>query len=679
MENLNPEQTTPEQSTPAPARRWGITPRRIIVWALVLLGAYIIYWAASLFLSPDRHIKQIYLVPRDAAVIIQSSEPVRDWKKFSTSEPWQTLKTSETFAEITANADMMDSIIHSNKVLLSLVGRRDMMISLHKTKPGDWDFLAIVDMRRMSKMNTLKEQLEKVLKLSGYTVTQRTYNSVNIIEMRDPETRDILYMAFVDNHLVASYTSALVHASIDERGNPAIGLEESFINAEGLVEGKGLCRVYINYKHLSDFLGIYLGGRNEYVDMFCNGMDYAGLYCNVGKDGIDARGYTLPKEQANPYMAAMMNSGTHKMKAHAILSARTAFYVNIGIGKPADFVRELETAMEQDGQQAYKTYKASLKKIENYFGISLYDNFLSWMSGEFAVTQSEPGLLGREPELILAIRATNIKDARRSMELLESRIRHRTPLKMKAVQYKNYTISYVELNGFFRLFFGNLFDSFEKPYYTYIDDYVVFSNNSASILSFIEDYEQKNLLKNDDKFTAALSDAKSSSSIFAYIDTQKYYPLLQKMVTPSVRTDLAKNREILYSFPVWMLQVVGHPTQPSMHYSMRYEKYVEPEPEEVVEAVDEEPEDAQQSEREVISELKRFHLEKFEGNILRDFYPDGSLKSETETRSGVRHGRHREYYPNGGMKARGKYAHNKPKGVWKFYTDEGKLERKEKY
>ena len=37
----------------------------------------------------------------------------------------------------------------------------------------------------------------------------------------------------------------------------------------------------------------------------------------------------------------------------------------------------------------------------------------------------------------------------------------------------------VEMKGFFRLFFGKLFDKFEKPYYTYVDDYVVFSNNKG--------------------------------------------------------------------------------------------------------------------------------------------------------------------------------------------------------
>lgn len=73
---------------------------------------------------------------------------------------------------------------------------------------------------------------------------------------------------------------------------------------------------------------------------------------------------------------------------------------------------------------------------------------MSWMSGEFAITQSEPGLLGHDPELILAIRAKSIKDARKNMEFIEKKIKRRTPVKIKTANYKDFEINYVEMKGF---------------------------------------------------------------------------------------------------------------------------------------------------------------------------------------------------------------------------------------
>lgn len=658
--------------------------RKIVRRTLAAIGSalaiYLVYIIVHLFLSPDRNIQQVYLVPEDAAFIIQSSAPVKDWEKFSESETWQCLKKAKAFEEITKNVETLDSIVKSNKVLLSLVGKRDMLISIHKTRRTEWDFLIILDMQKVSKMDLLKDQIETVLAMSGSMVTNRMYNGINILEVRDPDTRDILYSAFVDNHFVVSYTSRLVESAIDSRDKPKIGLDPAFMEAERLVAGKGLLRVFVNYAHLPQFMAIYLGGGNDYLDMFSRSMDYAGLYFNTDDERMEMKGYTLRKDTADPYITALLNSGKHKMKAHEILSARTALYTNIGVKDPVSFMKELENAYSVHDKLLYDTYISSRRKIESLFGISLEENFLSWMDGEFAIAQSEPGLLGHDPELILAIRARNIKDARTNMEFIEKKIKRRTPIKVKTVNYKDFEINYVEMNGFFRLFFGGLFDKFEKPYYTYVDDYVVFSNKASSLLSFVEDYEQKNLLKNTSGFKNALSYLNSSSTIFLYADVQKFYSQLRPMLNVATWNEIQSNKEVLYSFPYWTMQVVGNKQTVSMQYVMDYVPY---QPEVAVEVItDEEDKEMNEdavTEKEQMGELERFYIEKFQGNVLREFYPEGALKSEAEVKGGKRHGRYREYYENGKLKLRGKYLNNLPKGTWKYYTEDGEFERKEKY
>lgn len=161
------------------------------------------------------------------------------------------------------------------------------------------------------------------------------------------------------------------------------------------------------------------------------------------------------------------------------MSLRTALYTNIGIGDTGAFFSELEKALAESNKAEYDSYVSSRKLIESYLSISLDKLFFGWMSGEFAMSQSEAGLLGREPELILAVGAKNIKDARECMAELEKKIRRQSPLKINSVLYKDYPINHIEMNGFFKLFFGKKFDKFETPYYTFVGDYVVFSNRSA--------------------------------------------------------------------------------------------------------------------------------------------------------------------------------------------------------
>lgn len=672
-----PEYPQPE-TVNEPVKKKKSIVKKIIIAVLLLVAAYAVYSIAGIFISPDKYIQQIYLIPDDAAFIIQSSHPVQDWKKFSKSATWQSLKKAKSFEEIAQNIESLDSIIQDNKTLLSLVGKRDLLISLHKTRATDWDFLIVADMQKMSKINLLKDQIETILKVTGGTITNRKYDNINIVEMRDNDTRDILYLAFVDNHVVVSYTPKLVERAIDSRKSPKIGLNYGFIEAEKLVSGKGIGRLFINYEALPQFLSVYMD-KNEYLDLFSNSMDFAGVYFDTDNDKIEMKGHTIKKEVADPYITAILSSGKHKMRAHEILSARTAFYTNIGIGDALKFVKELENTLSANNKEMYDSYTSSRKKIENWFNISLDDNFLSWMSGEFAIVQTEPGLLGKEPELILAVHSKNIKDAKKNMEFIETRIKKRSPIKIRNVKYKDFDINYIELKGFFRLFFGGLFDSFEKPYYTYVDDYVIFSNKSSSLLSFIEDYEQKNLLKNDEGFKKAYNKYNSNSTLFLYTDMQKFYPQLKPMLTNETWNELQTNKDVLYSFPYWTMQIISDNQSATLHYVMDHIPYKEVQ--EVVADIDENDEvmdEDAETEKELMNELKRFYVEKFQGNVLRDFYEEGALKSESEVKGGKRHGRYREYYENGTLKVRGKYNNNQPKGTWKYYTEEGKFDKKEK-
>ena len=687
----------PHQVPPLEKKKKSIIKRILVIALLAVLG-YFGWTFLSLYLSPDNNIQQIYLVPKDAALIIQTSDPVNDWKKFSKSGPWQSMRQLKAYEEITENIEFLDSMINANKSLLSLVGRRSLMISLHKTRTDDFDFLIIVDMQKVSKMYTLRNQLENVLSAGGYYVTKRKYNDIEIIEMRDNATREILYGAFVENHFVISYTSKLLEASIDERHQPNIGLDQGFMEVDRLVAEKGLCRVYINYNYLPQFLSIYLGQNNPYFDMFCGAMNFAGLYGEINDDKIDLKGYTLLKDQTNPYISAILGSGKKKMNAHKIMPARTAFYTNIGFEDPVTFVKELENAMSNNDKAIFDDYKSTKNKIEKYFDISLETNFLSWMEGEFAFAQTEPGLIGREAEMILVVRAKDAKAMKDNMALLEKRIRNKTPIKINAVDYKGYPVNYVEMKGFFKLFFGGLFERFEKPYYTYIDDYVIFSNKPSTILSFIEDYEQKNLMTNNEGFNKICNRAENSSTLFAYLDINKFYPLLKSMFTVDAWKSIEMQKNVIYSFPYWQFQVVGGKKSASIYLTIDHQPYEEVLDDLIIEIekltqeaasdsviadkideVDEVMEVEAESEKELMDELQRFYVEKFEGNIFREYYESGSLKSESETKNNMRHGRHRAYYEDGKLMVRGKYVKGKPKGTWKYYTLEGKFDRKERF
>ena len=77
------------------------------------------------------------------------------------------------------------------------------------------------------------------------------------------------------------------------------------------------------------------------------------------------------------------------------------------------------------------------------------------------------------------------------------------------------------------------------------------------------------------------------------------------------------------------MQIIGEDQSASLQYVMDYSPYQLEEVDVAIATAEDDKdmnEDAE-TEKEQMSELKRFYSEKFEGNVLREFYPEGALKS----------------------------------------------------
>jgi hypothetical protein len=56
----------------------------IVMFALLIYGSYRFFF---FYITPNRTIQQTYLIPKDAVFIIQTDNPVTEWKQFSKGKP----------------------------------------------------------------------------------------------------------------------------------------------------------------------------------------------------------------------------------------------------------------------------------------------------------------------------------------------------------------------------------------------------------------------------------------------------------------------------------------------------------------------------------------------------------------------------------------------------------------
>jgi len=642
----------------------------IIVSIILLIVGY-------LYISPDKNINGLYLIPNDAMYILDSDDPIENWRELSQNNMWQFLKEHESLSDIADDANYLDTLISDNSFLFKLFGSRKFIMSAHKTRPGDYDFIFAIDLKKTAKTGVLYTALEKVLKASGFKVTTRMYKDYEFLESMD-DVKDVLTMCKVENFLVCSYSASLVEKSVDAFQNPQIARDIYFQDVYKRVATKGLSRLYIPYAQIDEYVSCYMAQPDELITDLSHTLRYSALDFIIDDNEWKIKGVTNIDETVDSYLLALMRSGQSKNRVHEILSNRTAWHLSFNFSSIEKFYEELTAVLKLD-QTAYDEFTKSQKKIENLLGISVKKHLLDWISDEVSVAQLRSNAYAsREDNLVVCLRTNDMTLAKKSLQKVADQVKKKTPGKFKKILYRNYEIQFLDIKGFFKTFFGKAFQKLEKPYYTTIGDYVVFSNNPRTIIGLIEDYENERTLGTNKAHTNFREQASDKSSLRIYISPENTYPLLGKFAKSQTSSTLKRNEKYFTGLESFGFQFNA---EGAMLETFAYLK---------MKAVLSE-DDSQIPEQELAVKYDLyavttaavdsiFVLQMIEDDIYKKYYPNGKdIEIRAETKDEIMHGKYEEFYPDGTIRARGKYRNGKKSGSWKYYDENGDLEDKHRF
>lgn len=629
------------------------------------------------FFTPDKNVNGLYLVPKDAMYIVETARPMDGWNRFSKSDVWKFLKQQPYFREIGENADYLDSLIHENQVLFDLFGSRDVIISAHKTRLKDYDFLFLVNLKKGSKIGFIEETIEGLLNQSGYRVSNSEFKNKTIITAFDDQTRETLFFSIVQNYLVCSYSGQLVESAIMEVEAPGLGRNEDFLNIYKETSEDGLCKLYIHYAFIDEFMQCYSNETDPMVKDLSRTLLYSGLKVEVEDEYIDLEGYTNLNDTLDSYLRALLLSGKGSVTAPEILPARTAIYHTMGFENGIAFYKNLQKVLQTD-EQNWNQFEKSKNQIESLLKIDLERDIMSWVADEVAYVRNEPSKYTEHlDDILVVMKANSIQYARERLDFIAEQVKKRTPAKFRKVDYKNYTIKYLDIKDMFRLFFGKMFSKMEKPYYTMVADYVVFSNNPATLVSLIEDYEAGATLENVSEFSEFRDKFNRESTVFSYVASSKAFPLMVNRMDAITRTSAMKNEVYFRSFPAAGFQITE---KEDKFYTRARLEFIPYKPDTTLDSDTAEMEEDARMLLDSLDDIQKFLLSKFEHNVIRDYYgTSDKLRLEAETKRGRLHGKYREFYESGALKVFGHHRKGEKKGVWYYYNMDGSLQRKERY
>ncbi|RMG29929.1 MAG: DUF3352 domain-containing protein [Bacteroidetes bacterium] len=524
----------------------------LLVLAL-LVGAAAL--AGYLFLDKGEQRNVFTFVPEDFVYVIESDQPINDWQNLSKSRVWQYLKQHEYFAEISESADYLDSLLNHNQTLVRLIKLGDLVISAHMTSRDDYEFIFLVDLKNAGKLGKLQAFLTPLFENLNYQVSRESYFNIDILRLYDPESDETLSLAILDNILVGSYDDQLIRKAIAQTESGSITDNLDFAQVRQRTNRDDLYTIYLNYHYLDDLILAYTSPMPELLEGIDEVLSFSSFDLSLSDEEAAFRGYMKQVDTVPSFLSVFRDVGQGRVLAPGIMPARTAMFTSVGFDDFEDFYQRWLSYYREQKPDEYKKLEKNIGRTEKLLKINFEEDFFSWMTDEVAMAIIPTNEAGDQYDYYAMLHFDDYELAKEKLDFVREQIRKRTPLKFRAVDYRGFPIQYLDLNGFFKLFFKKMFSRIEKPHYTFIDDYVVFSNDTTALQYVIDEYLQNNTLKSQEYFEDFREEFRNKSNIFAYIQNAYFFEYMLQNVDSDVRQNLIKNKQYLLSFPQIGLQV----------------------------------------------------------------------------------------------------------------------------
>jgi hypothetical protein len=642
---------------------------------LLVLIAGIVITGYIFLIEPSTSYQSVYLVPENAAFIIETDRPFKAWENIVHSKAWNSLRTNDFLAQLDTNIRSLDSLISSKRVLFKLFGSRKILISAHLYH-NKYDFLYIADLKKISKFRDVNKYMQKIPG-DDFKLTQTEHKGLQIYELYDKESGETYYFSLVKNQLIFSKNPLLLVFSIDQMEELIIGRDLNYIQVAKKISGEGLFNIYINYRYFVNYIENMLGKTNEFISSLSGSLYYSGISFDIDEDAlIKLSGFTTVNDTVSSYFLAILNSGKGSKNILNVTPKRAASYICIGFDDMATFYENLESSL---GEDIAREYQSAVKKIEKRLKIYIRGNFFNWIDDEIAMIQTQPSNLGKENEFAVVFKAKSRNMAEKNLDYINTQIRKNTPVKFKEVIYNGYTINYLHIPGFFKMILGKLLERLEKPYYTIIDRYVIFSNHPQTLKSIIDDYESGNTLANSVEFYNFSKNFSNKSSVFLYIQTPLFLSNLKEFVGPQTWLSLQKNKEYINAFPQIGFQVNNADNLLKLELAAQYYgkaeefKPVKYDIETMLPLAADTLVSAQKADSSELIIESEIVITDLDAGRHDEYFENGQLKLTVGLKNGLKHGNFKEYYENGTLKIRGRYKDNNKYSKWSYFNKQGEL------
>ncbi len=500
-----------------------------------LLGLIIVFTGTVIYLNfgSSKKQKPLSIVPDDALIIIETDNLSETMLEITNTNYWKSIIESNVLVDFKEALNSYEQTVENNKWLKPILKKQNLTFSLHSLHKNKLDYLIAADIKKYGKLDLIPK-LTSLLKIPAKT---NTVDSTLLYSIYLKEYDLNLHLATINNLMLCSSSYQLLEKTIHKEKTLSINQlnkrKEAFKSFQS-----DLFNIYTNNNRIQYYFA-------RYSSSFYKGLAFSALAADFSDASFNLEGYTSTYDSIASPFSALKNTTANNRSSETVIPSNISWYLNFNINDFNSFYNDFLYQYSKIDPIGYQTYLVGIGLTQSFMGIDINKNILSWISGEIAVSQFKPLPNTHKDDFLVVVKANDINNAKTNLTEITKKIKNRTSFRYNHIQYKNYEINYLNIKGFFKIFMGGFLYDRSKPYYTIINDFILFSNSSDILEQCIDNYLIGNTLSRNKDFQSFMNNFDSKCQLTSFINMPNLYDRLYYYGTEKEKGEIKKYRKII--------------------------------------------------------------------------------------------------------------------------------------
>ena len=542
-----------------------MTKKILLVVFILLIGAIsIIAFNFYKNIKQPVNTSSIAAVPQNAALILQENNFSSLYNRIvSTNIIWEELVgNTETAQKANTQLHYFDSLLnHSFKDLT----QQPILTSVHLSGANNYNFIYYINLP----IDYSEEKLIQKIKTSTKSnLSKRVYDDVNIYSTKSTPNQKITFTLY-KNILSFSYSSILIEDVIRQL-NAKTSLKDN-PNFSKILKTSGQAEdgnIYINNANFSKLLDQFISLKaKKYNSNFTNYANWTELDIKIKPNSLMLNGFTYADNEVNNnFLSLFKQQKPQAANAQKIVPSNVALFYHYGFSNSKAFFDQRRLLLKSKNQLF--NYQKFIDHQSEAYGIDIEEELLNNVGNELAVIITEPLSDDFTHNQFILFQTNDLDKTKADLENMAQKL-NAEPYHVSA--YKDFPIFKIDLKDVFTHLFEKPFININSPYYTFIDDYVIFGQSENAIKTFVSDYTNKKTLSKDDNFQDFSDHLSSDANLSVYVNIARSVNLFKAYAKKDFIPLFDEKLELFRKFEAVAFQV--NTEKNNLYYNNIYLKY----------------------------------------------------------------------------------------------------------